>query len=147
MEKFKSIVYLIFTFFGFFFLLMTPFQFYEVYQTSDATPLKAQVIHSSFGKDSDGCWFELEVKVIETENIIEIRDFEPGDISTCSSMKSNKKLLYKGKKTTIFITKEGDYYASKGSYLQVSIIGTLSIVWYLHLFYLARRNKKTNTQA
>jgi hypothetical protein len=146
MEKFKGILYLFLTFFGFAFFIMTPFQFYEVYQASDATELKAKVTYSRYGERGDSCWMEIEFTIIDTGNIIEIGDYQPGDISYCGEKRRRVKENFKGRITHIYITKEGDYYGSKGSYTQSAIIGSLSVLWYLYLFYLIRSNKKVDRE-
>jgi len=146
MEKFKGIVYLILTFFCFAFLVMTPFQLYAVFQASDATELKAKVTYSSYGERGDSCWMEIEYTILDTGNVIEIGDYQPGDISYCGEKRGRVKDNFKGKLTKVYITKEGDYYGSKGSYTQSVIIGSLSTLWYLYLFYLIRSNKKINRE-
>jgi len=145
MEKFRSYVYLIFTFFGLGFLIMCPFLIYEVYQAKDATPLKAKVTYSEYGEDSDSCWMSIEYLILDSENTVEISDYQPGDFAMCFSRRAQVKENKKGELTDIYITKNGDYYASKGSFKTAIILSTLSLLWYVHLFYLARRNKKRDS--
>ncbi|MBU2970436.1 hypothetical protein KO527_13870 [Pseudoalteromonas sp. C2R02] len=146
MEKFKGIVFIIFTFFGFGFLVMTPFLFYEVYDASDATELKAQVTYSRYQERGDSCWMEIEYTVLDTGNIVEIGNYQPGDFSYCGEKRSRVKENHKGKVTDIYITKNGIYYGSKGSYTQAVILSSLSALWYLYLFYLIRSNKKVERE-
>ena len=124
---------------------------YEVYQASESKVVEAEVLGSYFGND-DGCYLEVELKILSTDEEIVIGDDKPGDISTCRSEKKVAAMYQPGERTFIFLSKSGKYHFAQGSYLGPIKFALFCSIWivllYLHIkLHKTKELKKAQTSS
>ena len=154
MEKLKGLSILVLTWFSFgAIVVLTPSLVYEVSQSSSSKVVEVEVVHSSFGYeevgfsgDDEDCYMEVEVNILSNNKIIVIKDAKPGDIPTCSSKKKFADIYHIGDFALVFLSKDGKYYLSSGSYLEAVTPGILSIIWFIFLYSYIKRHSKKEAQ-
>ena len=153
MDKLKGICILVLTFFRFgLTVFFMPFQVYEVFSALDSEVLEAEIIDSEFDRYSDvgfrnSCIIEVELKILSSNENIIIGDVKPGDISTCISKKKYANLYQPGDFAIVYLSKNGKYYLSLGSYFEALTPTFFSLIWFVFLYSYIKRQKKLNNNS
>ena len=153
MDKLKGICILVLTFFSFgLTVFFMPFQVYEVFSALDSEVLEAEIIDSESDRYSDvgfrnSCIIEVELKILSSNENIIIGDVKPGDISTCISKKKYANLYQPGDFAIVYLSKNGKYYLSLGSYFEALTPTFFSLIWFVFLYSYIKRQKKLNNNS
>ena len=114
--------------------------------------LEAEIIDSEFDRYSDvgfrnSCIIEVELKILSSNENIIIGDVKPGDISTCISKKKYANLYQPGDFAIVYLSKNGKYYLSLGSYFEALTPTFFSLIWFVFLYSYIKRQKKLNNNS